>query len=245
MLGVVKQWLQWTSSDNFIYPLLPKCQYTRVVHACLPWRIRWVCTKVYSMVLYIYTYIHVCCIPSNFWYTCYCKSLLFIDQVGSGVFGDCKRMLLSSTEVAVKTFNPSLSNNESIMYEAKAMSRVCKGSPNLLLLFRVFTYRVGLPQLVSKYYSFNNQSATLHMLLVGKLSVTLSEQQWAWILLGICNAIEAVHSHGFLHNDIKADDVVLSDVVPAYANNPSITPILINFEKSRPVAKPKIYRLTE
>ena len=167
-----------------------------------------------------------------------------IDEIGSGVFGECKKMLLSSTEVVVKIFNPALSSRDAIMYEAMVMSKVCNGHPNLPLFFGVYDSVESCgPRLVSKLYSVKNDTVTLHKLLTGTVGFT--EQQWARILLGICNAVEAVHSHGFLHNDIKADNIVLSDTVPDYTNSPPLVPILIDFGKSRPIKNPKRYRLTE
>ena len=103
----------------------------------------------------------------------------------------------------------------------------------------------GQPQLVSKLYSVNNESATLHMVLTGKIGLKYDMQQWAKILLGVCNALEAVHTHGFLHNDIKGDNIVLSDIVPFYANSPPLVPVLVDFGKSRPIFKAKRYKLTQ
>lgn len=154
-------------------------------------------------------------------------------------------MLLSSTEVAVKTFNPANSNRDRILYEAIVMTKVCKGHPNLPLFLGVYDPKDSQPQLVSKLYSVNNESATLHMLLTGKLELRYDEQQWARILLGVCNGLEAIHTHGFLHNDIKADNIVLSDMVPFYANSPPLVPILVDFGKSRPILKAKRYKLTQ
>ena len=125
------------------------------------------------------------------------------------------------------------------------MSKVCHGHPNLPLFIGLYEHQAGLPKLVSKLYTVNGESVTLHMLLSGKLHLQFTTQQWARILTGLCNAVEAVHSHGFLHNDIKADNVVLSDSVPDYGNSPPLVPVLIDFGKSRPVTKPKTYKLAE
>ena len=39
--------------------------------------------------------------------------------------------------------------------------------------------------------------------------------------------------------------IVLSDTVPAYENSPPLIPIVVDFGKSRPLTKPKKYRLSE
>ena len=93
-----------------------------------------------------------------------------IDEIGSGVFGECKKMLLSSTEVAVKMFNPLLSSRDAIMYEAMVMSKVCNGHPNLPLFLGVCDSGGSCqPKIVTKLYSVDNKTITLHKLLTGTL----------------------------------------------------------------------------
>ena len=170
-----------------------------------------------------------------------------VVELGSGVFGTCRKMLLSSTEVAVKLFNPENSSRGRVLFEAMVMTKVCKGHPNLPLFFGVYDHNPSsLPQLVSRFYSVKHESCTLHMLLSENFNkLRFTEMQWARILLGISNGIEAVHNHNFLHNDIKADNIVLSDAVPPYANSPPLAPIVIDFGKSRPISRAKKYNLTQ
>ena len=107
-----------------------------------------------------------------------------------------------STEVAVKVFNQDLSNRDTILYEAKVMTKVCNGHPNLPLFLGVYyDGQANQPQLVTKFYSVKSMPATLYMLLTGKLQLRLTECQWGRILLNICNDLEAIHTHGFLHID--------------------------------------------
>ena len=67
---------------------------------------------------------------------------LYAAELGSGVFGTCPKMLLSSTEVAVKSFFPNNSNRERVLFEASVMSKVCSGHPNLPLFLGV--YELGM-----------------------------------------------------------------------------------------------------
>ena len=173
---------------------------------------------------------------------------LYAAELGSGVFGTCHKMLLSSTEVAVKSFFPNNSNRERVLFEASVMSKVCSGHPNLPLFLGVYDDPKdgSLPKLVSSLYSVKNRSVTLHMLLTGKVELgPYNEKEWARILLGICNGVEAVHACGVLHNDIKADNIVLSDKIPFYPNSPPLVPILVDLGKSRLLAQAKRYNLTD
>ena len=73
----------------------------------------------------------------------------------------------------------------------------------------------------------------------------LSTCDWARILLGICNGLAAIHQKGYLHNDIKCDNVVLSDCIPGLQKPPPVWLIIIDFGKARSVKNPKVYKLSE
>lgn len=44
---------------------------------------------------------------------------------------------------------------------------------------------------------------------------------------------------------LKADNIVLFDADPPYANSPPLLPIVIDFSKSRPISRVKKYNLTQ
>ena len=154
-------------------------------------------------------------------------------------------MIMSSIYVAVKTYDSSLSSRSDIMNESKIMQHLCRGHPNLPVLIGLYDFTANcLHQLVTTYYSIQNRNLTLHKLVSGSASeYTFSTTQWVSILMGIVSAIEKVHDYKYLHNDIKGDNIVMSDVVPRQKYPPPLSPILIDFGKTRPVSSPKVYYL--
>ena len=169
-------------------------------------------------------------------------------DVGSGSFGKCMKMLLCSTEVAVKTTTLKEYSYNSVMYEAKVMARVCCGHPNLPLFIGVYDHQdYAKPLLVMKFYSVNGKALTLHSYLISQYRCHSknSQKQWSFILIGVCNGLEAIHKKGYLHNDLKCDNIVLSDCVPSADIAPPVWPVIIDFGKARPIQCPKRYTLTE
>ena len=133
------------------------------------------------------------------------------------------------------------------MYEAVIMTKVCSGHPNLPLFMGVYDHpEHQKPLLITKFYSIAGKSCTLHQYLRQQLlSHSPTIQEWAQLLIGVCKGLEHIHDKGYLHNDLKADNIVLSDCLPANVNNLSIWPIIIDFGKARPIDSPKKYKMPE
>ena len=170
-------------------------------------------------------------------------------EVGSGTFGKCSKMFLCATEVAVKSTTLDEYSYDSILNEAVVMTEVCRGHPNLPLFIGIYDYpEYPKPLLVMKFYSVAGKPYTLHQCLRQE-SLSLSPQStlydWARILLGVCDGLQAIHQRGYLHNDIKCDNVVLSDCVPKSDKAPSMWPIIIDFGKATTIKSPKVYKLDE
>ena len=170
-------------------------------------------------------------------------------ELGSGTFGKCTKMIFCSTEVAVKTTTLHSYSHKDIMFEAFVMTKVCCGHPNLPLFIGVCDQLDGIskPLLVSKFYSVAGEPRTLHQHLIreSKLYTTGAVNDLARILLGVCHGVEAVHQKGYLHNDLKCDNVVLSDCVPYMEKAPTVWPVIIDFGKAKPLSSPKSYKLNQ
>ena len=157
------------------------------------------------------------------------------------------KMFLSSTVVAVKATTLDSYTYESIMYEAEVMTEVCCGHPNLPLFIGVYDQpEYPKPLLVTKFYSVAGESCTLHRYL-RKCSQHKSEMlAMVQILIGVCNGLDAIHQKGYLHNDFKCDNVVLSDCTPPASEiTSSLWPIVVDFGKARLIQSPKRYKLSE
>ena len=102
------------------------------------------------------------------------------------------------------------------------------------------------PLLVMKFYSVAGKACTLHRFLQDQRQPSMQTsnlQDCARILIGVCNGLDAIHQKGYLHNDLKCDNVVVSDCVPHSSKAPSVWPIIIDFGKARSIKNPKSYKL--
>lgn len=82
-------------------------------------------------------------------------------------------------------------------------------------------------KIVMQFYGIQGQSISFLPLICncdGKLM--LSEEPWHSLLYHLAKAVHHFHDCGYLHNDIKTDNVVI------YENNSQFLPVLIDFGKS-------------
>lgn len=126
-------------------------------------------------------------------------------DLGSGSFGKCTKMILSATEVAVKSTTLDSYSRDNIMYEAAIMTKVCSGHPNLPLFVGVYDHpEHEKPLLIMKFYSIAGKSCTLHRYLHQQLQChSLTVQEWVHLLIGVCRGLEHIHDKGYLHNDLN------------------------------------------
>ena len=61
---------------------------------------------------------------------------------------------------------------------------------------------------------------------------------WVSIFKETAEALDSMHKKGFLHNDLKSDNILLSQ------ENNAIHPVIIDFGKCRNMTNPKRYSLT-
>ena len=100
------------------------------------------------------------------------------------------------------------------MFEALVMTEICCGHPNLPLFIGVCDqlHSKSKPLLVSRFYLVAGEPCKLHQHLITqtKRQTTGAVNDMARILVGVCNGVEAIHQKGYLHNDLKCDNVVLN-----------------------------------
>lgn len=65
------------------------------------------------------------------------------------------------------------------------------------------------------------------------------QNEWCRIVYECSDALLYIHSKGYLHNDLKGDNVIISD-----DNNP-LHPVIIDFGKSTTLSKGKLYKLSQ
>ncbi|XP_068750256.1 probable serine/threonine-protein kinase DDB_G0271682 [Montipora capricornis] len=125
-------------------------------------------------------------------------------HLGSGVFGCCSKMFYRGVPVAVKTFHSSTA--EEVKREARVISNL--KHPNFPLLLGICT--LSKPYLlVTSYYNISDRPYTLSSLLKSK-SLSLSEHVWLTLIRQLAQAISYLHDTGYIHRDIKGDNVLVS-----------------------------------
>jgi serine/threonine protein kinase len=154
--------------------------------------------------------------------------------IGSGVFGTVKLCQYKGSCVAVKCLKTSTEESVHIQKEAslKAIIREAKVMLSLKSHESIPTF-LGVSvdkepyKIVMQFYAIQGQSISLLSLCKCDDKLMLSEEQHlAYSVIPPTKAIVHVHNCGYLHNDIKTDNVVI------YENNCQFFPVLIDFRKS-------------
>ena len=65
------------------------------------------------------------------------------------------------------------------------------------------------------------------------------QNEWCRIMYECSDALLYIHSKGYLHNDLKGDNVIISD------DNNTLHPVIIDFGKSTTLSKGKLYKLSQ
>ncbi|XP_068690623.1 fibroblast growth factor receptor 2-like [Montipora foliosa] len=154
---------------------------------------------------------------------------LSTHPVGSGSYGQCFHAHYRGIDVIVKQMK--YSNNavdkekarKNLLHEAEVIA-VLGDHASLPMFFGVVTK--SLPMcLVTQFHGLKEESTTLHQ--AASTKNMLTPAKYIAIFLKISSTLRYVHSKGYLHNDIKGNNVVLERTSSLEYN-----PILIDFGKS-------------
>lgn len=161
------------------------------------------------------------------------------NPVGSGSFGQCFLGRYRGIEVIVKQMTHSETAEDKerarrdLFHEAKIVSAL-GDHPNLPMLFGVVTKTFPLC-LVTQFHGVKEESVTLHKAADANI---LTMANCITIFQKLCCALGQVHSKGYLHNDIKANNVVLE----LNSVSEEFNPVLIDFGKSVTASSALLYR---
>lgn len=160
------------------------------------------------------------------------------NLLGSGSYGCCYLASYRGMEVVSKNFIVKASRGETpgqaedrvrqeLIYEARII-RNFGDHPGVPLLFGVCSERAPF-RLIMQFHGDrrNHKSLTIHHALSNG---TVSDRAtWIDIIRKFAIALIHVHDVGFLHNDIKANNILL-DIIDGAFN-----PVIIDFGKSLPM----------
>ncbi|CAB4042611.1 probable serine threonine- kinase gdt4 [Paramuricea clavata] len=85
-------------------------------------------------------------------------------------------------------------------------------------------------------YGIDGRSITLAE--AAKTSMFTSERQWVDVLLACAKAISQIHTKGYIHCDLKGDNIVINKVDKGFY------PIVIDFGKMQKACEAKIKKLS-
>ncbi|PFX17119.1 Serine/threonine-protein kinase svkA [Stylophora pistillata] len=169
------------------------------------------------------------------------EHLVYLTQhsVGSGSFGQCFKASYRGIAVIVKQMKHNDNAEEqyrakkNLLHEAGVITTLGDHA-NLPMLFGVVTKSLPLC-LVLQFHGINQESTTLHQAASKNL---LKPTDCISLFIEIASTLSYVHSKGYLHNDIKANNVVLG----RKSDSAKYDPILIDFGKSTMLGLPSSKR---
>lgn len=174
-----------------------------------------------------------------------CSSLLIKtsdEPIGSGTFGTVYLAEYRGMKTAVKEIKKRKDSPEEtercrreVLHEAQILQSL-GDHPNLPFLFGVCT-KMEPFCLLLQFHGIGGKSTTLHEALKKRL---LKKNSTARVFYEIAETLKYMHNNSFLHNDLKTNNVLMHQ-----GNSGELHPILIDFGKSRAIAKAKGYRRSD
>ncbi|XP_020915462.1 seven transmembrane domain-containing tyrosine-protein kinase 1 [Exaiptasia diaphana] len=134
------------------------------------------------------------------------------EIIGAGVFGTVKLCLYKGSIVAAKCFEESgeetvAATKRSILKEAKVLLNLKSHNSIPTLLGVCLDEEPN--KIILQLYQIERKSITLNLLCKQHENAMLSEGDWHSLINDLAKAINHVHMCGYLHNDIKTDNVVI------------------------------------
>ena len=140
--------------------------------------------------------------------------------LGEGSFGCVKKTLYRDIEVAVKILKGNASERE-LMHEANVMHEI-GDHPGVPFLYGVCVKDTHF-MLIMQYCSQDDKVVTLSD---AADSEDLSNVSWLQILIRLTEALIFIHKKGFVHNDLKGNNVLLCKDEQMWQ------PVIIDYGKS-------------
>ena len=135
------------------------------------------------------------------------------ESVGSGSYGQCYCACYREIEIVVKkmmhkdTKEDKLRAKCDLIHEAEVITTLGDHERLPMIIGVVTAQEPFCP--VTQFHGANGKSITLHQ---GASTNMIAPSECLDIFVEICSALNHVHSRAFLHNDIKANNVIIQSV---------------------------------
>ena len=152
------------------------------------------------------------------------------SSIGNGVYGDC--FLRKFKRLGIQIVEKQLiDNNIDMLYrEALSMQKFSHRCIPLLLGVQLEKKPISL---IMEFIGENNKSITVFKLLYDPQhkhqASEMSEKKWLCVCYDITDALDHMHQKGYLHCDLKSNNVLVADN----------RGYLIDFGKVCPISQPK------
>ena len=139
--------------------------------------------------------------------------------------------------MVAKHFKKDVSKEE-VINEASILSKLShRGLPYVLGIDLATTPFI----MVTLFYGIDQKNTTLHELLDSDsfdAVIKLDKSQALPIIAELSETLSYIHDKGFLHNDIKSDNIVF------YVESATLKPVLVDFGKVCPIKKGEYRKLS-
>lgn len=160
-------------------------------------------------------------------------------SIGSGTFGTCYLGKYRGISVVIKEYKErSLPGKTAehklsvLQREARHEARVLQklgDHPGIPLLFGVC---LKTPvSIIMKFHGDGQESLTVHK--AARKKIIKEKKDWNRVICAIADALEHIHRFGYIHNDLKSNNVVLE----RHNDDRRLHPVIIDFGKSVAMAK--------
>ena len=160
------------------------------------------------------------------------------EPTGSGTFGQVflaeyhdMKSVVKEMKRRSQSYKENVRCKREVLHEATVINSL-GDHPNLPFLFGVCTGKEPF-SLVLQFYGKRGKSLTLHMVVRARM---LKKQSTTKVFQEIINTLEYIHDKGYVHNDLKANNVILDWWGDEFH------PILIDFGKSEQISKVEGYK---
>ena len=160
------------------------------------------------------------------------------NTIGDGVFGSCTRMVFKDMfAVCVKQMKKDRVSIQALKSEASILFTLNNGG----FTPHCFGVCLDLYAVIMLYICVGGQPISLFSLLYDNHSaISLASEQCTNMLVSLCKGVQYIHTSGFLHNDLKLDNVVIGNSFTG-----KLKPYIIDFGKACSLAKGKTYSLSD